>query len=222
MSFDSFGRAPLVFHGGNYGLLMKKKAEDDEDASSSFGDDWLGFLLGRAYYQMLMPLRTEVERQGLDDVHYNILSALSAGEGRSVAELSRLVDFTGHRVGDEHFATLAARKLIFVEGGERVRFTGAGRRLAIELMAAGKSAEADAAGQLDFNEVRLLKLLLKRVIRATGQGLPDHWRKENIWRENNVWGAAGGSSTSPSIPPDDDDGTSERKQVGDKHDSHGK
>ena len=87
VAFDTFGRAPLVFHGGNYGLLMKK-AEDDEDASSSFGDEWLGFLLGRAYFQMLMPLRAEVERQGLDDVHYNILSALSAGEGRSVAELS--------------------------------------------------------------------------------------------------------------------------------------
>ncbi len=198
VAFDSFGRAPLVYHGGNYGLLMKKKAEDVEDASSSFGDDWLGFLLGRAYFQMLMPLRAEVERQGLDDIHYNILSALSAGEGRSVTELSRMVAFSGHRVGDEHFATLAERKLIVVEGGERVRFTEAGRRYAIELMAAGKSAEADAAGELDFNEARLLKLLLKRVIRATGQGLPDHWRKENIWRENNVWGAGGatgGSST---------------------------
>ena len=160
VAFDSFGRAPLVFHGGNYGLLMKK-AEDDEGATSSFGDDWLGFLLGRAYFQMLMPLRAEVERQGLDDVHYNILSALSAGEGRSVAELSRVVDFTGHRVGDEHFATLAARELIFIED-ERVRFTEAGRRYAIELMAAGKSAEADAAGELDSNEVRLLKLLLRR------------------------------------------------------------
>jgi 3-hydroxy-9,10-secoandrosta-1,3,5(10)-triene-9,17-dione monooxygenase reductase component len=31
--------------------------------------------------------------------------------------------------------------------------------------------------------------MLKRVFRATGQGLPAHWRKENIWRENNVWGA---------------------------------
>ena len=148
---------------------------------------------------MLMPLRAEVERQGLDDIHYSILSALSAGEGRSVTELSRLVDFTGHRVRDEHFATLVARKLIFIEGDERVHFSEAGRRYAIELMAAGKSAEADAAGELDFNEARLLKLLLKRVIRATGQGLPDHWRKENIWRENNVWAAAGsgteGSST---------------------------
>ena len=132
-----------------------------------------------------------MERQGLDDIHYNILSALSAGEGRSVAELSRMVDFTGHRVGDEHFSALAARKLIFVDDGEQVRFTESGRRYAIELMAAGKAAEADAAGELDFNEARLLKLLLKRVIRATGQGLPDHWRKENIWRENNVWGAAG-------------------------------
>jgi 3-hydroxy-9,10-secoandrosta-1,3,5(10)-triene-9,17-dione monooxygenase reductase component len=51
-------------------------------------------------------------------------------------------------------------------------------------MAAGKSAEADA---LDFDEARLLKLLLKRLIRATEHGLPDHWRKENIWRENNVF-----------------------------------
>ena len=58
----------------------------------------------------------------------------------------------------------------------------------------GKAAEADAAGELDFNEARLLKLLLKRVIRATGQGLPDHWRKENIWREDNVWGAAGSAT----------------------------
>jgi 3-hydroxy-9,10-secoandrosta-1,3,5(10)-triene-9,17-dione monooxygenase reductase component len=84
-----------------------------------------------------------------------------------------------------------------LKAASEVRFTGAGRRYAIELMA-GMSAEADAAGELDFNEARLLKLLLKRVIRSTGQGLPDHWRKENIWRENNVWGAAGatgGSST---------------------------
>ena len=47
-----------------------------------------------------------------------------------MTELSRLVDFTGHRVGDEHFSALAARKLIFVDGGERVRFTEAGRRYA--------------------------------------------------------------------------------------------
>ena len=58
---------------------MKKNAEDVEGASSSFGDDWLGFLLGRAYYQMLMPLRAEMERQGLDDIHYNILSASVPG-----------------------------------------------------------------------------------------------------------------------------------------------
>jgi len=188
MSFDSFGRAPLVFHGGNYGLLMKKKAADVGDATSSFGDDWLGFLLGRAYYQMLMPLRADVQRQGLDDIHCNILSALSMGDGRSIAELSRLVEITGHHVGEEHFAGLAARELIVLEGGERVCFTEAGRRYAIELMAAGKSAEADAERELDYNEARLLKMLLKRVIRATGPGLPSHWRKENFWHENNVWG----------------------------------
>lgn len=187
MSFDSFGRAPLVFHGGNYGLLTKKNAADADGASSSFSDDWLGFLLGRAYYQLLMPLRAEVRRQGLDDVHYDILSALSMGDDRSVAELSRLVEITGHHVGEQHFADLAARGLIALEGGERACFTEAGRRYAIELMAVGKSAEADAERELDYNEARLLKLLLTRVIRATGPRLPDHWRKENFWRENSVW-----------------------------------
>ena len=40
-------------------------------------------------------------------------------------------------------------------------------------MAAGKSAEADAGRELDEQEARLLKVLLKRVIRNTGAGLPD-------------------------------------------------
>ena len=200
VSFDSFGRAPLVFHGGNYGLLMKKKTADVEDASSSFGDDWLGFLLGRAYYQMLMPLRAKVERQGLGDVHYNLLSALSMGDDRSVAEVIRLVEITGHRVTDEHFEAHATCELIVVEDGERVRFTEAGRRYAIELMAAGKAAEGDAERELDYNEARLLKLLLKRVIRATGQTLPDQWRKENFWRENNVWGQAAAAPNAAASP----------------------
>ena len=51
-----------------------------------------------------MPLRADVQRQGLDDIHYNILSALSMGDGRSVTELRRLIEITGHRVGEEHFA----------------------------------------------------------------------------------------------------------------------
>jgi 3-hydroxy-9,10-secoandrosta-1,3,5(10)-triene-9,17-dione monooxygenase reductase component len=188
VSFDSFDHAPLCFHGGNYGLLMKKKAADVDDASSSFGDDWLGFLLGRAYYQMLMPLRAEVQRQGLGDIHHNILSVMSMGDGRSMGELARLVEITGQHVGASHFADLAAKELIVLENSDKVCFTEAGRRYAIELMAAGKSAEADAERELDYNEARLLKLLLKRVIRATAPSLPDHWRKENFWRENNVWG----------------------------------
>ena len=187
LSFESFSRSPLVFHGGNYGLLIKKQAAETAAAGSSFGDDWLGFLLARAYYQMLAPLRTNVQRHGLDDVHYNILSVLSMGDGRSIGELSGLIEITGHQVRKEHFIDLVMRGWIVLEHGERVRFTEDGRRYAIELIAAGKSAETDAANALEYDELRLLKMLLKRIIHTTGSGIPGHWRRENFWLDNNMW-----------------------------------
>jgi 3-hydroxy-9,10-secoandrosta-1,3,5(10)-triene-9,17-dione monooxygenase reductase component len=67
-----------------------------------------------------------------------------------------------------------------------VRFTDAGRECAIELLARAKAAESAAEHDLDYREAQVLKLLLKRVIETSAAGLPDMWRKENIWREGSI------------------------------------
>lgn len=191
LSFDSFNRPPLVFHGGKYGLLMKK-VDDDADPSSSMGDDWLGFLLRRAYYQLLMPLRAAVQSRGLGNVHYSILSILGMGDGRSVHELCALLDLTGHQATEDHFQELANQNLVELREGEddkHVHFTALGRKCAIDLMIAEKAAEGDAMRGLDYQEARLLKSLLRSVIRNTEAHLPAYWRREKVWLENNIWDA---------------------------------
>lgn len=186
VAFDSFDKSPLVFHSGGYGLLLKKDS-DLADASSNFGDDWLGFLLGRTYYQLLMPIRERLREQGLRDIDYELLTILSMGDGRTLADLQHLVAITGQEVAAKDLQPLVERGLLVIDQDRRVHFTEQGRRFAIELLAFAKAAETSAEQGLNFEEAQLLKMLLKRVIRSTGSELPTYWRKENFWRENNIW-----------------------------------
>jgi 3-hydroxy-9,10-secoandrosta-1,3,5(10)-triene-9,17-dione monooxygenase reductase component len=191
MNFDSFGRPPLVFHGGNYGLVMKH-AEEPANVAPAFGDGWLGFLLGRAYYQLLLPVRENLERNGLRDLDYSILAVLSMGEERTIAELDRLVSISGSRVTEADILKLATRGLVELQCNDaeeesKVKFTAAGRSYTIELLAIAKSAESNAERDLDYREAQVMKLLLKRVIQTTASALPEHWHKEQFWRPDNLW-----------------------------------
>ncbi|SAK51074.1 flavin reductase domain-containing protein [Caballeronia arationis] len=191
MNFDSFDHAPLVFHGGNYGLVMKK-GEAAGQTASSFRDGWLGFLLARAYYQLLVPVRNNLNGHGLQDIDYNILTVLSMGDGRTIEELDKLVSISGLRVTPEDVETLAARGIVAMEANAQaekrvVRFTESGRSYAIELLSIAKAAESDAERELDYREAQMLKLLLKRVIESTTAALPDHWRRDQFWRDEHLW-----------------------------------
>lgn len=185
LSLDHFQRPPLIFHGGNYGLLLKK-SEDADSNSANFGDDWLGNLLGRAYFQLLTPIKENLKERGLRDVDYSILSVLSMGDGRSVDEIAGLVAIAGCEVRASDIDALVTHGLVVLKDGN-VRFTPAGHSYAIELLAFSKAAEGDAERELDYREAQVLKLLLKRVIGSTAKGLPEQWRKENFWRDNNIW-----------------------------------
>jgi 3-hydroxy-9,10-secoandrosta-1,3,5(10)-triene-9,17-dione monooxygenase reductase component len=193
MNFDSFDHPPLAFHGGNYGLVMKKSdsAAEAIEADGSFGDGWLGFLLARAYYQLLIPVRKNLSHHGLREIDYNILTVLSMGEGRTLEELDQLVSISGSRVTQDDLGQLVERGLLVLnqrDGSRReVSFTDDGRRYAIELLAIAKASESDAERDLDYREAQVMTLLLKRLIRSSASELPDHWRKERFWQESSLW-----------------------------------
>jgi 3-hydroxy-9,10-secoandrosta-1,3,5(10)-triene-9,17-dione monooxygenase reductase component len=180
-AFDQSDRTPLLFHGGRYALAVQKEAvpptpQDSAEPDSSFSQDFLIYLLARAQFQLFLSLRRDLEQHGLSEVQWFVLSILGVSDDRSVAELDRLIWYTGHRVTYELLASLTAAGFADLRGSydpqARVTLTDTGRRAVIELVAAAKAAEDHAERNLGTAEVRILKRALRTIIRETDPGAP--------------------------------------------------
>ena len=179
-AFDHFDRPPLVFHGGRYAAAVARPkpppASESGEPDSSFSEDFLIFLLGRAHFQLFLGLRRDLERHGLTEWQWFVLSILGVRDNRSVAELDEILWRTGMRVTYELVAGLVAAGFAQLHGSNdphaRVTLTEEGRRVVIELVAAAKATESHAEGSLGFAESQLLKQALRSIIRETDPGLP--------------------------------------------------
>ena len=181
LAFDSFERPSLVFHGGRYAVAVEKSFTPAPDAEagepdSSFSRDFLIYLLGRAHFQLFLGLRQDLDRHGLSEDEWFVLSLLGVSDDRTIEELDRLLWYTGTRVTYERIARTAAAGFVRLHGGHdphaRVALTEEGRRVVIELVAAAKAVESHAERNLGFGETQLLKRALRNVIRDTDPGPP--------------------------------------------------
>ena len=181
-AFDHFNRAPLLFHGGRYAAAVEKPQPgatplaDGSEPDSSFSEDFLIFLLARAHFQLFLELQRDLERHGLSEWQWFVLSILAVRDNRTVAELDRILWHTGTRVTYELVASLVAAGLAQLHGSNdphaHVTLTDAGRRVVIELVAAAKATESQAEADLGFAETQLLKQALRSIIHQTDPGLP--------------------------------------------------
>ena len=163
-------RPPLVFHGGRYGMLIKKEtalATSAADPGSLSADD-LFYHVSQAYYQIRHESQEERRRRGWTDSEYSALVALGRQNGRTVAEIDAMTAFRGRNVTPEIVASLAKQGLVSVaepiHKDSPVTLTPAGRQGLIEIIAILKAAEADALEGFDFSEIQLLKQLLQRMV----------------------------------------------------------
>lgn len=182
IAFDHEDRAPLLFHGGRYALAARKAAtltacDTSAQPAGSFGEDFLGYLLGRAHFQLYGRMQESLRDHHLDATDHFVLSVLGINDGRTVTEIEGVIGYTGTHITPERIASLAARGIVRTDPDkpDRLWLTDTGRRTLVELTAAAKAAEEDALGAFDENETALLKHLLKHVIRSTDPGLPDPW-----------------------------------------------
>jgi 3-hydroxy-9,10-secoandrosta-1,3,5(10)-triene-9,17-dione monooxygenase reductase component len=180
--FEHFERPPLVFHSGRYAVAVQKPAatpaptREDGEPDSSFSQDFLMYLLERAHFQLFLSLRRDLERHGLSEDQWFVLSILGVSDNRTVAELDRLLWYTGRRVTYELLASLTASGFARLQGSydphARVTLTDSGKRVVVELVAAAKSIESDAERNLGYGETQLLKRALRGIIRETDPGQP--------------------------------------------------
>jgi 3-hydroxy-9,10-secoandrosta-1,3,5(10)-triene-9,17-dione monooxygenase reductase component len=180
--FEHFNRPPLVFHSGRYAVAVEKAPatppsnREETEPGSSFSQDFLIYLLQRAHFQLFLGLRRDLERHGLSEDQWFVLSILGISDNRSVAELDRLLWYTGRRVNYELVASLTAGGFARLNGHNdphaQVTLTEMGKRVVLELVAVAKAAESDAERNLGYGETQLLKRALRGIIRETDPGPP--------------------------------------------------
>jgi 3-hydroxy-9,10-secoandrosta-1,3,5(10)-triene-9,17-dione monooxygenase reductase component len=180
--FEHFNRPPLVFHSGRYAVAVEKApaapppGQDDTDPDSSFSQDFLIYLLQRAHFQLFLGLRRDLERHGLSEDQWFVLSILGISDNRTAAELDRLLWYTGRRVTYELLASLTAAGFARLHGHydphAQVTLTDLGKRVVLELVAVAKAAESDAERSLGYGETQQLKRALRGIIRETDPGAP--------------------------------------------------
>jgi 3-hydroxy-9,10-secoandrosta-1,3,5(10)-triene-9,17-dione monooxygenase reductase component len=171
-AFDHWDRPPLVFHAGRYAAAVRvtppAETPSDAEPDSSFSQDFLIYLLGRAHHQLFLQLRNALRRYGLSEDGWFVLSLLGVANNRTLEELGRLLAYTGKGITYDLLASLGAAGFVKLDGfydpHARVELTDAGRRVVIELVAAARAAEDHAQRNLESSQTRVLKHALRQII----------------------------------------------------------
>lgn len=184
LDFDRNDVPPLVFHAGKYAVATQKTDSTSlsrppvRDLDTSFGEDFLDYLLARAHFQMYAGIRAQARRNGLSDPEYFVLSSLTAKDGRSLDELNAMYSISGQEITPELVEELAGSGLVrpaSVDAGSPLYLTDKGRDLALHIIAAAKAIESDVLAKFGYWEAVSLKNLLKQLVQITDPGLPDMW-----------------------------------------------
>ncbi len=183
LAYDRSELPPLVYQAGQYAIAARKPRHEVRLGATpppecSYTEDLLGYLLGRAHYQMLHALRQLLASHALDEPAFFILSTLSVRDRLSLDELNAIIGYTGFVVTAAQLDALEAQRFIAREDdGDMLRFvlTADGREASLRQIAHAKAVEEDLADTLGAGDVMALKLLLKRLIASTDPGLPDLW-----------------------------------------------
>ena len=182
-AFERDARAPLAFHGGRYAVAARKAASLSAIAAEAvepgtFGEDFLGYLLGRAHFQVYGRLRPILARMELSPREHFAMTSLGVLGEATLARVAQAIAHTGERFGAAEADALATRGLVHRDASGAVSLSDAGRADFVELTAAAMAIEDDVADALDETELAMLRHLLKRVIAATDPGVPDLWRRD--------------------------------------------
>jgi 3-hydroxy-9,10-secoandrosta-1,3,5(10)-triene-9,17-dione monooxygenase reductase component len=184
LKFDNSNKPPLAFLGGQYALTARKPYEgvslsvQEESLSAYYNENLLGYLVGRTHFQLLEGLSLKTHETPLSDVEFYVLSTLCIRDNVNITELNQYLNQTQCNVQLTELNELRTADLIAIESpGDRICLTHKGRELIVQHIAKAKILEEKIVASLGEGEILALKLLLKKVIKATDKNTPDLWAK---------------------------------------------
>ena len=185
LSFDRSESAPLVFHGGRYAHATKREPVASKPRSAhlsgSFGDDFLGYLLGRSHFQFFARIRPHLEAQGLSDEQFYVLSTLTLKRAMTAQEMDGAMSgILGGRSADVVRTLTAlglAREAPVVAEVDVTEYqlTEQGSAVALKLIAAAKAEELRLIEKLGADESAALKTLLRQLLGAVDPAAASLW-----------------------------------------------
>ena len=178
IEFEHFNRPPLIYHRGKYGLVVKTPPKGKplaERGDGSFTQNFLGFLLAQAHFQLFDAIRNELKQLDIGLNEYFALCALGSGKATTVPAIDKMALFYDCEFGQDIADRLTARGLIeamtAANAEPTLKLTDAGFQMMLKLLAIGKDAEAHAQEDFEEEEAQLLRGLLKRLTAAAGRRL---------------------------------------------------
>ena len=185
MAFDREERAPLVFHAGRYALAAQRDPSLPKARSArvagGLGEDLLGYLLGRAYFQFHLGVRDKARAAGLDEKQWIVVAALTVRDGVNAVELDAALGYVLDTPAEPVLQGLQSLGWVSRNEGDsnapNYRLTDTGRDRSLHLLAAAKAHEGDLLERFGYDDGALLKLQLQKFIATTNPGLPDLWHE---------------------------------------------
>ncbi len=159
VDFDQHDRAPLLFHGGQYGQL-NQIASADGKTSEALQGGFLGDLLRRAYRRVYAPVQTELKRRDLSLPQYFLLSRVAQEAEPTEARLKVLLEPEARYPEPAEVEALCQGGLLELRDGE-FALTEAGVECNLEMASVVKSVETDAEQSLDYELRQTLKVALE-------------------------------------------------------------
>lgn len=177
LDFDVTGRDALLFHRGKYVVseyhpfsgASTTAAETDD---TCFTDDYLHYLVGRSFSQLMAKLNLMLPRERFSDTEFRVLTLLSGREGCTIAELctmtllGKLQVLYGLQqlqrkglIGDNDLSLEYSRVILTEKGQIRLD----------SLLTAARSNEADVLGTFNVAEAKTFKQYLRRIINWTAE-----------------------------------------------------
>ena len=176
---------PLVFQAGNYALASRKGDEtpllsSSDNAEFDFNDDYLGYLLWRAYFQFHRMTRKQEVIAEHTDPEFLTLVSLFHSSSSSMEDLSHAMSYDGDiEAVQETIQSLAVRELVEVAGSDRYVLTEKGREVSLNILSAAKATETEFLNKIGSWESMALKNLLRQFIVETNPGLPHLWESQS-------------------------------------------
>lgn len=182
LDFDRSDAAPLVFHGGRYAHATHRdqQAAKPRDAAlgGSFSEDFLGYLLGRSHFAFFGQMRTALEREGLSDMEFYVLSTLTLQPILKDEDLAEGLPGIAEERWQQALDSLVIRGFVVSRRATGIAYelSERGRHCALRLIAQAKALESRALSEFDAGEAAALKSLLGRLLNAVDSGADAIWK----------------------------------------------